>query len=59
MNEIVIVVQGGNVTNVLSSDPNTVVHMIDFDNAESEGERSVDQYEHDIQCFESVMTYIY
>lgn len=59
MNEIVIIVNGGNVTNVLSSDPNTVVYMIDFDNAESEGERSVDQYEHDIQCFESVMTYIY
>lgn len=59
MNEIVIVVRGGNVTDVLSTDPNCVVHMFDFDNADAEGEQSVDQYEHDIQHFESFMTYIY
>ena len=59
MNEIVIVVQGGNVTAVLSTDPECVVHMLDFDNAESEGEQSVEQYEHDIQRFESAMTYVY
>ncbi len=58
-NEIVIIVRGGNVTGVLSSDPNAIVYMLDFDNAESQGEQLVDRYERDIQHFESVMTYIY
>jgi len=59
MNEIVIIVRGDNVCAVLSTDPDCVVHVLDFSNAEAESEQTVEQYEHDIQHFESVMTYVY